>query len=128
MRKLDLWGTVAAIALFLSGCFGGGGAGYSNNAAAVGAYSHRLHNRFYNAWVQPAVVGAPRGKISVPVNLQIDSRGQVLSFELVKPSGYPAVDKSIEAVGARIRIVEPPPLASPAQRYDVRIYFELDVK
>ncbi len=130
MKRNDLYGggAVIAIALFLVGCFGGDEAGPSVNAATINAYSHMLHNRFYNAWVQPEAVGAPHGKISVPVDLQIDPHGRVLSFRLMKSSGYPAIDESIEAAGAQVRKVEPPPTASSGQLYAVRIYFELDVK
>ncbi len=52
-------------------------------------YSHRMHNRFYQAWVQPRSVIAPRGKISV----QIDRDGRVRRFHIAQPSGYAAVDE-----------------------------------
>jgi len=87
-----------------------------------------MHNRFYEAWVQPRSVPAPRGKISVPVDVQIDRSGSVRRFHIAKPSGYASVDQSIGDVGRRVTKVAPPPVASSRDRFDLRIFFELDVK
>jgi TonB family protein len=111
-------------ALLLASCAGGS----SRSAASpreISQYSHTLHARFYRAWVQPAAVRAPRGRISVPVDVRIDKRGRITSYELVRPSGYAAVDASIEAVGKRVRKVPRPPTDS---EYRLRIFFDLDVK
>ena len=115
----------AAAALLLASCSSGasGGGGAS---AGSGRYSHVLHSRFYEAWVQPEIVGAPRGKLSVPVDVRIDHRGRVTSFKPARVSGYPKVDASIVAVGRRVRKVAAPPISS--GEYKVRINFDLDVK
>ena len=118
---------VLASALLFAGCFGGGGK--RGGAAAVDpGYSNMLHGRFYRAWEQPAVLNAPRGKISVPVDVQIDSAGRVSAFKITEPSGYPELDASIRAAGKRVRQVEPPPSGAANGAFKLRIYFDLDVK
>lgn len=120
--------TGAALSIIvLSGC-AGGGAAHSTDSAEARRYSHLMHNRFYEAWVQPSAVAAPRGKISVSVDVQIDRGGHIASFKIVKPSGNEKIDRSIAEVGEKIRQVTPPPLGSSQKRFDLRIYFELDVK
>lgn len=84
-----------------------------------------MHGRFYKAWVPPATVSVRRQKISVPVDVEIDSRGRVVGFEMTKSSGDPAVDASIRAVGQRIKKVAAPPGKS---SFHLRVYFELDVR
>ncbi len=118
--------TITVFAFLIAGCFGGGPRQVSN--AAVGRYGHHLHDVFYEAWVQPETVTAPSGKISVPVDIQIDKSGRVVKFQIAKPSSDPAIDDSITNIARAIRQVDPPPVTSRNDRYDLRIYFELDVK
>ncbi len=113
-----------AVALALSACSGGAGA----RSSEAGHYSHRMHNRFYEAWVQPKTVGLPRGKISVPVDVEIDARGRIAGFKIVRSSGNTAVDQSIAAVGERVRKVAAPPAAGAGKPFRLRIFFELDVR
>ncbi len=117
--------TAVVVALLFTSC-SGRVEKRSASAAPSGRYSHTLHSRFYEAWVQPKIVGAPRGKVSVPVDVRIDPRGRVLSFTPAKLSGYQRVDQSIAAVGRRVRKVAPPPITS--GEYKLRIYFDLDVR
>jgi TonB family protein len=116
-----------ALALLLAGCFGGGD---KNTAVAINdsRYTHALHSRFYAAWEQPDSVAAPRGKISVPADVEIDRNGRVLRFEIAKSSGYPAIDDSIRAAGKRVRQVDRPPIPSETKRLKLRVNFDLDVK
>ncbi len=97
------------------------------NSVALGRYSHALHDRFYEAWQQPALVGLPPGKISVPVDVTIDSSGRTLDFRIVKSSGNARIDDSIVAVGKTVRQVAPPPGITTGKPFKLRIYFELDV-
>ena len=116
----------AVAALLFGGCFGGGG---SRSGAAVDPrYSNMLHGRFYRAWEQPAGLNAPRGKISVPVDVQIDAGGRVSNFKIAQPSGHPELDASIRAAGRRVREVEPPPTTGTGGAFKLRIFFDLDVK
>ena len=117
---------VLMVSALFAGCFGGAG---SRGAAPVDSrYSNMLHSRFYRAWEQPAVLDAPRGKISVPVDVQIDARGRVSGFKIAQPSGYPELDASIRAVAKKVREVEPPPSVAGAKLFQLRIFFDLDVK
>lgn len=132
LRTNAMWGAsfgrcmpTILVGLLLASC-GGSGDKRSSASAASGRYSHTLHSRFYEAWIQPKIVGAPRGKISVPVDVRIDPQGRVLSFNPAKLSGYPRIDRSVAAVGKRVRKVTPPPITS--GEYKLRIYFDLDVK
>jgi TonB family protein len=115
-----------SVALFLAGCFGGG----STRATAINdsRYQNALHSRFYTAWQQPDSLAAPRGKISVPADVDINRDGRVLRFKIAQPSGYRALDDSIRAAGKRVRQVDPPPLPSGTKQLRLRIKFDLDVK
>jgi len=115
----------AVVVLLLAGCFGG-------SRTRVGppdsAYSHKLHGRFYRAWVQPKAITAPPGKISVPVDVQIDQSGRVTQFRIAKSSGYPAIDESIMAVSRKVTQVDAPPATTPRGLFKLRIFFDLDVR
>lgn len=111
-------------ALVFTSC-GGGATARSVPPREAARYSHQLHSRFYEAWVQPQNVGAPRGRISVPVNVRIDPDGRVVSFKPVRLSGYPRIDESVLAVGARVKKVPAPPHGG---EFRLRVYFDLDVK
>ena len=112
--------------LLLVSCFGGG----STRATAINdsRYQHALHSRFYTAWEQPESLAAPRGKISVPIDVDINRDGRVVRFKIAQPSGDRALDDSIRAAGKRVREVDPPPLPSGTKQVRLRINFDLDVK
>lgn len=114
-------------ALLLSACASSGRSRVASSREA-GRYSHRMHNRFYEAWGAAALSPGAAREISVPVDVQIDGTGSVRRFHIAKPSGYAALDKSIGDVGRRVTRVAPPPVASSRDRFDLRIFFELDVK
>ncbi len=97
------------------------------NSAALGRYGHTLHDRFYEAWQQPAVVGLQPEKISVPVDVEIDSEGRILDFRIVRSSGNASIDSSIAALKETVRQVAPPQGIAPGGIFRLRIYFELDV-
>lgn len=113
-------------ALLIVGCFGGG----STRATAINdsRYQNALHSRFYTAWQQPESLAAPRGKISVPADVDINRDGRVVRFKIAQPSGYRALDDSIRAAGRRVPQVDPPPLPSGTKQVRLRINFDLDVK
>lgn len=114
-----------ALGIVLSGC---AGSNRGSTARQASRYSHRMHNRFYEAWVPPASLNAPHGKLSAPADITIDKDGRVRSFNLAKSSGYAPMDESILQVGRRIKRVAPPPETSRNDRFRLRVFFELDVK
>jgi TonB family protein len=116
----------------LAGCAGGSSSGGGGASPAlsgqISLYSHQLHDRFYQAWNPPERVGVSLGKVSVPVDVRIDSQGHVLQFKIVRSSGNERIDRSIRDVGKRITQVAPPPLGGSNHYFNLRIYFELDVE
>jgi TonB family protein len=118
---------IATAFLLMTGCFGGGNK-RTTSAINDSRYTHALHSRFYAAWEQPDSLAAPRGKISVPADVEIDRSGRVLRFKIAQPSGYPALDASIRAAGKRVPQVDPPPIPSETNRLKLRVNFDLDVK
>lgn len=124
--KLSSLSVLLALVFLCAACAGGG---RSASPADFSAYSHRMHNRFYNAWVPPESVSVKRRKkVSVPVDVEIDERGRVVSFTRAKSSGDPAIDESIEAVGRKIRKVARPPGTTASKPFQLRVNFELDVR
>jgi hypothetical protein len=113
--------------LFFTSCFGGV-RGHSQKSANTELYAHQLHDRFYEHWIPPESVPGKRGKVSVPVDVRIDHRGRVVEFKIAQPSSRPAIDESIAAVASVVRRVDPPPFPLTNQFFQLRIYFELDVK
>lgn len=100
----------------------------STDATAANRYSRMMHNRFYEAWTSPKTIAAPPGKFTALVDVQIDRHGRVLSFTIVKASGIKEIDQSIAAVGRKVTRVAPPPLSSAQLPFDLKIYFDLDIK
>jgi TonB family protein len=125
-RSFAFAGLQLAGVLLLAGCFGGG----STRATAINdsRYQNALHSQFYTAWQQPESLAAPRGKISVPADVDINGNGRVVRFKIAQPSGYRVLDESIRAAGKRVRQVDPPPLPSGTKQVRLRINFDLDVK
>lgn len=102
----------------------GGGAGAESQ---FGWYGSMLHDRFYSEWVQPTSVPSSGAKTSVLVKLRIDKGGKISNFEIVRPSGVEAIDRSVEAVAKRVTQVDPLPAGlGNGDHYDVKINFELN--
>jgi hypothetical protein len=116
-----------AVALCLAGCFGGAHRDSYNRGQAE-LYAHQLHDRFYERWIPPESVPGQHGKVSVPVDVRIDQSGRLVDFNIVQLSGRPAIDKSVAAVATTVPRVHPPPFHLHGRYYELRIYFELDVK
>jgi TonB family protein len=122
-----LRGIPILVPLFLTACFGGAG-DHSYDRAKAELYAHQLHDRFYEHWTPPGVVQGERGKVPVPVDVRIDADGRVIDFKIAQSSNRPAIDKSIAAVASAVRRVDSPPFRLANRFYELRIYFELDVK
>jgi TonB family protein len=125
-RFLFCW-SIGCVCLVVAGC-AGPPPEPAVSPAVVGRYSHTLHDRFYEAWQHPASIGLPRGRISVPVDVTIDNTGRILRFRIVKSSGNERIDSSIAAVGKTVTRVAPPPGTTSGKPFQLRIYFELDIR
>lgn len=106
-----------------------GSAGGGSSASEFGWYGNMLHDRFYNAWIQPTT-NVPSGtKISTLVNVRIEKDGRVSKFEIAKPSGNATVNESVAAVAKQISHVDSPPTELiKGDHYDVKINFELNTE
>ena len=58
--------------------------------------------------------GIPKGKHKSTVWLQLDSRGTVVQFRIVNPSGNEKIDKAIGKALVGIQVSEPPPEGMPS--------------
>jgi TonB family protein len=104
-----------------------GSAGGGSSASEFGWYGNMLHDRFYNAWIQPTTKVPSGAKISTLANVRIEKDGRVSKFEIVKPSENATVNESVAAVARQISHVDPPPTGLiKGDHYDVKINFELN--
>jgi TonB family protein len=105
----------------------GGRAGGGGGQSQFGWYGSMLHDRFYSEWAQPTNVASTGAKKSVLVKLRIEKDGRVSNFEIVRPSGNPAIDDSVRAAAKRVTQVDPLPAGlGSGEHYDVKINFELN--
>ncbi len=118
---------VFCLAALSTGCASSGGSSHALSQEAI-LYSQRMHDRFHVAWKPPEFVRGASGKVSVPIDVQIDDKGRVVQFKIVQSSGNEEIDRSIRDVGKKITQVAPPPLTGSDRYFDLRIYFELDVQ
>lgn len=106
-----------------------GTAGGGSSASEFGWYGNMLHDRFYNAWIQPTTKVPSGEKISTLVNVRIGKDGRVSKFEIVKPSKNATVNESVAAVARQVSQVDPPPTGLiKGDHYDVKINFELNTE
>jgi TonB family protein len=117
----------AILTFLMSGC-ATETAPYSTDAADGNRYSRVMHSRFYEAWTPPRTIAAPAGRFTALVDVQIDRHGRVVSFNIVRASGIEEIDQSIAAVGRKVTRLAPPPLTSAELPFDLKIYFDLDLK
>jgi len=104
----------------------GGHAGGGGGESQFGWYGNMLHDRFHGEWDQPTSEMTAGSKVSVLVKIRIEKDGRVSNFEIVKPSGNPAIDQSVAAVAKRVTQVDPLPAGlGNGEHYDVKINFEL---
>jgi TonB family protein len=104
----------------------GGHASGSGGESQFGWYGNMLHDRFHGEWDQPTSEMTAGSKVSVLVKIRIEKDGRVSNFEIVKPSGNPAIDQSVAAVAKRVTQVDPLPAGlGNGEHYDVKINFEL---
>jgi TonB family protein len=96
-----------------------------NNVAYLnyGAYLKRLYEQ---SWIPPA--SALGQEPAVEVEVTISKVGQVLSTRVLKKSGRPNLDNSVQNVLDRVKAVQPFPEGSPDQERTFKINFNLTAK
>jgi TonB family protein len=96
-----------------------------NNVAYLnyGAYLKRLYEQ---SWIPPAA--ALGQEPAVEVEVTISKVGQVLSTRVLKKSGRPNLDNSVQNVLDRVKTVQPFPEGSTDQQRTFKINFNLTAK
>jgi outer membrane biosynthesis protein TonB len=101
--------------------------GGGTSASEFGWYGNMLHDRFYNAWIQPTTSVPSGSKISTLVKVRIEKDGRVSKFDIIKPSENVVVNESVAAIAKRVTEVDSPPVGlGNGNHYDVKINFELN--
>lgn len=101
--------------------------GAGPSASEFGWYGNMLHDRFYNAWIQPTTSVPSGSKISTLVKVRIEKDGRVSKFDIIKPSENVVVNESVAAIAKRVTEVDSPPVGlGNGNHYDVKINFELN--
>jgi len=96
-----------------------------NNVAYLnyGAYLKRLYEE---SWIPPAAALGQESAVEVEVT--ISKVGQVLSTRVLKKSGRPNLDNSVQNVLDRVKTVQPFPEGSTDQERTFKINFNLTAK
>jgi TonB family protein len=90
------------------GTKGGPGAAGGTDALAL-TYFKKIEAHFRREWKKPLTSERTGREVEAFVRLRAASDGTVESLKLVKPTGNPEVDQSIEQALQRVKRVEPPP-------------------
>ncbi len=98
---------------------GPGGAAFAN-------YGQAVQSIYDHAWRRPG--DAPNQAETVTVEVVIARDGRVIRSSILKRSGHPTLDKSIQITLDAVNMVQPfPEGATDAQRtFDIKFYFEPD--
>ncbi len=88
----------------------------SGNVAA--SYYDQVTLFLYDLWQQPSKSEVNNQQPSVTVHISIDASGNVKSVSIIKKSGIPAMDASVEALLAKIRTKPLPPPPQGADEFD----------
>ncbi|MFZ2654055.1 MAG: TonB family protein [Victivallales bacterium] len=87
--------------------------GLPNNANAAGTVSASYYDQvtvfLYDMWQQPSKADVKNQKPTVTIHIAIDSAGNVKSARIVRKSGIPAMDASVEELLSRLKTLPKPP-------------------
>lgn len=97
-----------------------------NGGEAATNYKDIVMSKYTLAWEPPA--NLEDEKTSVLVNVTIARSGRVIHTSITKPSGNPAMDKSIESVLENVTFIEPFPVSSEDPQRSYTIKFNLQAK
>ncbi|OGV60458.1 MAG: hypothetical protein A2X45_18995 [Lentisphaerae bacterium GWF2_50_93] len=87
-----------------------GGVGTPSAAGNVAAsYYDQVTVFLYDMWQQPSKADVKNQKPTVTIHIAIDSAGNVKSARIVRKSGIPAMDASVEELLSRLKTLPRPP-------------------
>jgi len=96
----------------------------ANPGAAPDLYLALVRKAMYDAWEQPGTL-RPAPGMSVLAQIRVARDGSVLRAEVVRPSGHPVMDASVEKALRDVRRLPPLPDSHTGSHRDIQISFEL---
>lgn len=97
----------------------GGGEAYAN-------YDQAVISKYFHQWLLPDETASD--KAITKANVTIASDGRVIAHQVLRPSGDPAVDRSVERTLERVRFIAPFPEGSKDKERSYIINFNLNAK
>jgi TonB family protein len=77
-------------------------------AGEFGWYHELIHDRFFNQWDQPTSIFEQDKSFVCTVKIHIDREGTIKSSEIIKSSGNPIIDQSVQTALSRITKINSP--------------------
>lgn len=106
---------------------GAAGAGPGGGAASEhGWYFSMLHERFHSRWEQPTSIIRSSQHFVTRLRLRIARDGQILSRDIVTPSGDPVMDESVLTAAGNVAQVDALPAGLGGDFWEVNVDFKLD--
>ncbi|MFM8981382.1 MAG: energy transducer TonB, partial [Spartobacteria bacterium] len=85
-----------------------------------------IHDRFFSQWEQPTSIFEQDKSFVCTVKIHIGRDGTIKSSEIVKSSGNPIMDQSVQTALSRVSKIDSPPTGlGSGDGYTVNINFEL---
>jgi hypothetical protein len=94
---------------------GGGGMSRMSLLARYGWYTKKIEKELWRdvKSILDKEGGIPKGKHDATVHLMLNSKGAVVSFRIVDPSGNDKIDRALKAVLPSLKVSEPLPEGMP---------------
>ena len=89
-----------------SGSGTGAKSGGGGTASEFGWYHELIHDRFFSQWEQPTSIFEQDKSFVCTVKIHIGRDGTIKSSEIVKSSGNPIMDQSVQAALGRVTKIE----------------------
>jgi len=85
-----------------------------------------IHDRFRSQWNQPTSVIENRSQFVTTVRIRIERDGRISQARILRPSGNPVMDQSVQEAITRVQRIQPLPDGLGQGAYEININFELD--
>ncbi len=85
-----------------------------------------IHDRFRGQWNQPTSVIENRSQFVTTVRIRIERDGRVSSARIIRASGNPVMDQSVQEAITRVQRIQALPDGLGQGAYEININFELD--